>query len=192
MSASRAQQIMTAAGQGPFTSVFDFANKTKMTASELSPILDRLTTVTTSTSSGLVNVNTASATVLTAIGFDAGDAQTIVAARQGAQTNVEGGSGMSWLLNALPMSKLAPVGAHLTGRSYFYSADIVAVSGDGRAFKRVRIVVNARNTPAKIVYRKDMTEYGWPLDPQIRYSLRTGQGLPAGIGSSSSSLGTTR
>jgi hypothetical protein len=82
-------------------------------------------------------------------------------------------------------------------QSYQYSADIVAVSGDGRAFKRVRIVVDASPTsttsttapPPHIIYRRDLTGYGWPLDPQIRQQLRAGTyqapqvtaGVPQGV-----------
>ena len=52
-------------------------------------------------------------------------------------------------------------------------------------------VVDARQTPAKIVYRKDMTEFGWPLDPAIRDQLRSGNGLQAinGSGARSSTGG---
>ncbi len=64
--------------------------------------------------------------------------------------------------------------AYITGTSFQYSADIVAVSGDGRSFKRVRIVVDARTQPAKIVYRKDLTDLGWPLPPDVRTELRPG------------------
>jgi DNA uptake protein ComE-like DNA-binding protein len=196
MTSQRAQQIITAAtpyvsGGQQFANVFDFANKAGMKPEELKPILDRLTTVTSSTRQGLVNVNTASAAVLTALGLDQGDAQTLVNARQSADTNTANGPDMSWVVDALPLSKLAQIGTQLTGRSFFYSADIVAVTGDGRAFRRVKIVVNARNTPPKIVYRKDLTEYGWPLDPAILDSLKQGQGLPAGVVSSTSTIGQT-
>jgi hypothetical protein len=52
------------------------------------------------------------------------------------------------------------------------SADILAVSGDGRAFSRVRTVVDTLRVPARIVYRKNLNALGWPLDPQIRDSMR--------------------
>ena len=66
-------------------------------------------------------------------------------------------------------------------RSCAYSrrADIVAVSSDGRAFKRVRIVIDASQynplasssgsttPPSVIIYRKDLTAYGWPFAPMI-------------------------
>jgi len=72
----------------------------------------------------------------------------------------------------------AGLASSITWVSYQYSADIVAVSGDGRAFKRVRIVVDARTQPAKIVYRKDLTYLGFPLPERLRTSLQTGKGVP--------------
>ena len=106
---------------------------------------------------------------------------------------------------------LVQAGPYITGSSTVYSADIVTVSGDGRAFKRVKIIVDASamlaaqvadansqlsgatgdttglNTTssstaisagAVIVYRRDLTDSGWPMDPEIRRALRKGQPLP--------------
>jgi hypothetical protein len=42
----------------------------------------------------------------------------------------------------------------------------------------VRIVVDARQSPSKIVYRKDLTYLGWPLPAQIRTALKAGQQPP--------------
>lgn len=75
--------------------------------------------------------------------------------------------------------------------SYMYSADIVAVTADGKAFKRVRIVVNGKNPPSKIIYRKDLTGLGWPLPLQVRDALRAGQPPPTGLGVSSSGISTS-
>jgi len=52
----------------------------------------------------------------------------------------------------------------------------VAVSADGRSYRRCYVVVDCRKSPPKIVYRKDLTSWGWPLDPQIRLDLRQGLG----------------
>ncbi len=49
----------------------------------------------------------------------------------------------------------------------------------GARFKRVQIVVDVRQVPATIVYRRDLTSLGWPLPKEIRDSLRAGQGVPA-------------
>jgi DNA uptake protein ComE-like DNA-binding protein len=125
---------------------------------------------------GLVNVNTAPVQVLQCLpGMTLSLAQTLVATRTATPSN-----GTTWAQNALGASwaSVAPV---LTGISYQYSADIVAVSGDGRAFKRVKIVVDARSQPAKIIYRKDLTQYGWPLPQEVRTSLQAGKGVPQDV-----------
>ncbi len=131
---------------------------------------------------GLVNVNTASEPVLTAVlelaGMTQTDADTMVGQRT--QSGITGAStDTSWVATALGQAKATQLRPFITGRSYQYSADIVAVSGNGRSFKRVRIVVDARTQPATIVYHKDLTDLGWPLPPDVRTSLRAGQGVPA-------------
>jgi hypothetical protein len=40
------------------------------------------------------------------------------------------------------------------------------------------VILDARSTPFKIIYRRDITERGWPLAPEILTSLRQGAGLP--------------
>jgi hypothetical protein len=80
-------------------------------------------------------------------------------------------------------NKLVQWGGRITTKSYQYSADIVAVSSDGRAFKRVRIIVDARETPARIVYRKDLTADGFPLPQDILDQLRSGNGLQTTLSS---------
>jgi hypothetical protein len=85
---------------------------------------------------------------------------------------------ISWIANAIP-SKASAIAQYITGNSYQYSANILAVSGNGRGFKHVRIVIDARTTPAKIVYRKDLTDQGWPIDQETLRSLRAGHGLSA-------------
>ncbi len=132
---------------------------------------------------GRINVNTASEAVLMTLpGISQSDADAMVSQRT--QSAITGAStDTSWVSTALGggakyallTQRANPL---ITGRSYQYSADIVAVSGDGRSFKRVRIVVDARTQPAKIVYRKDLTDLGWPLPADVRTSLRAGQGIP--------------
>jgi hypothetical protein len=146
----------------------------------------------------LINPFTASPLVLESIGFSDAQAQSIVEARESAYENSSGqtnASGYSWALQAAGAGA-GFAGAFLTGASNRYSADIVAVSADGRAFRRVRIVVDisrynplgtAQGTttpPAAIIYRKDLTSYGWPLPTRkgsdLRDQLRHGTQLQAG------------
>jgi len=144
----------------------------------------------------VINPFTASPLVLEAIGFTQAQAESIVEAREtayeaGSSGQTSGATGYSWATQAAGIGPGGP-GAYLTGASYRYSADIVAVSADGRAFKRVRIVVDASRfnplavslgtttttPPAVIVYRKDLTAYGWPLpisQKQFQDSAARGQ-----------------
>ncbi len=124
---------------------------------------------------GLINVNTAPAQVLACLpGLTQADAATLISARASSTTV----GSTTWVSTALGQAKAQTIARDITGVSYQYSADIVAVSGDGRAFKRVRVVVDARQQPAKIVYRKDITSLGWPLTNEVRTSLRAGKGVP--------------
>jgi type II secretory pathway component PulK len=142
---------------------------------------------TTTPKVGLVNLNTASENVMMAMGLTQQQADAIMTARTGAAM-----ASLADVQQAL--SGASPPATFLqqsTLSSYQYSADIVAVSGDGRAYKRVKIVVDCTQTPCKIIYRRDLTGLGWPLDEQIRTSLRSGQGIqPGTAGSNVSSMGT--
>ena len=153
-----------------------FYTASGMTPQEFGKVFDYLTT--TKPNTGLVNVNTASAQVLAALpGLQQGEASTIAASRSTADL-----SNIGWFFQAISSSEVAQVAPYITDRSYVYSADIIAVSGDGRAFKREKIVVNVTSTPAKIMYRKDLTSLGWPLTADIRQDLRSGNGLPIQTG----------
>jgi type II secretory pathway component PulK len=159
-----------------------FYTASGMTPQEFGEAFDYLTVGGTGSPqkphTGLINVNTASAQVLATLpGLEQGQADTIVASRASADL-----SNLSWFFQAVGTSEVAPVAPYITDRSFVYSADIVAVSGDGRAFKREKIVVNVTAIPAKIVYRKDLTSLGWPLTADIRQELRSGKGLPIQTG----------
>jgi hypothetical protein len=150
-------------------------------------------------------LNTAPSQVLMCLpGIQQGDADTIVASRPSNSGGIgtAGGTGLTtssnssssssntspnattpntdltWLFQAVQPQTAASIGPYITTRSFQYSADIVAVSGDGRAFRRVRIVVDARSSPPVIIYRKDLTSSGWPLPPDIRTSMRQGATPP--------------
>jgi type II secretory pathway component PulK len=134
----------------------------------------------TTTATGLINVNTAPVQVLMCLpGITEQSAQSIISARQAGTSSGDS----SWIRNTLG-GLYNGVSSYITTTSYQYSADIVAVSGDGRSFKRVQIVVDCRQTPAVIVYRRDLTSLGWPLPQEIRDSLKNGQGVPSEYSSS--------
>jgi type II secretory pathway component PulK len=125
---------------------------------------------------GLINVNTAPRDVLFCLpGLEDSDVTNLLSARNSA--NITPGD-ISWVANAI-QGKAGAIAQYITGSSYQYSANILAVSGNGRGFKHVRIVIDARTSPAKIIYRKDLTDQGWPMDQEMLRSLRAGQGVPA-------------
>ncbi|HSU68522.1 MAG TPA: helix-hairpin-helix domain-containing protein [Tepidisphaeraceae bacterium] len=188
LSASRANQIVgrirglirAARGRTVFSSIGSFYQLSGMTVQEFDLVADNLTASKAKSSTGLVNVNTAPLEVLMALpNVQESDAQAIVAQR----SNIANSPSIGWVFQAVSPATAARMSQYITARSFQYSADIVAVSPDGRAFKRVRIVVDARQTPAKIVYRRDLTSLGWPLPDEVRTALKNGQPPPSLSGS---------
>jgi type II secretory pathway component PulK len=155
-------------------------------------------TATATSSIGRINVNTASENVFMALGLTQQEADGIIQQRSsGAITD------STTLQQAMSSPLPSALSNLITTTSFHYSADIVAVSADGRAFKRVRIVVSCAaaaagasttggtststasatatpTAPCQIIYRRDLTASGWPLDPQIRTQLRNGQTIQPG------------
>ena len=124
---------------------------------------------------GQVNINTAPKAVLMALpGFLESDADAIIDYRETliGQNSLDIPN-ITWLLDCgIDPATLVAAGPYITGKSTVFSADIVTVSDDGRAFKRIMIVVDTSSGTPRILYRRDLTDYGWPLDPQIRKDLR--------------------
>jgi len=195
LSAGRATAIMSLLGntrRNPVRDVIDFYFRVRMTADELNKVYDRLSTGTTTAATGLVNVNVAPRSVLLCLpNLTSDDADKLISARDSAAP--EPGE-IGWAIDALGQ-KAVGLGTAITAHSYQYTADILAASGNGRSFSRVRVVIdNSTGTP-QIVYRRDISDRGWPMDPQILASLRSGQGIGntgvAGGQTAGSSLGGT-
>jgi type II secretory pathway component PulK len=187
LSQSRADQIVQAVRGQQFGDVFAFYARSTMTPDEFDTIADNLTTVAANQSlRGRVNVNTAPASVLACLGsLDSTDADKLVSARP---TPTSGQTSIAWVAEALG-AKAIGIGNQITTRNFQYSADIVAASGNGRAFKRVKIVVDTRTGTPTIIYRRDITDKGWPMDRQILASLRAGNTLNYGRSSAFGTMG---
>lgn len=136
-----------------------------------------------------INLNSAPMEVLKAI-FAAGsdqstaeaNAKDVVAHRQNTTTS-DMNNIRDWLRQSKPQL-FNRVQQYVTGQSLVYSADILAVTRDGRAFRRFRVVAQGSATATnvtKIVFRQDITAAGWPLDPQIREDLRRGIEPTSGV-----------
>jgi DNA uptake protein ComE-like DNA-binding protein len=165
-------------GGRPFRNMLDFYVKTRLKPEEFALVAGKLTATVQNAApnNSRVNVNTAPREVLMCLtGLEASDVTAIVNARAQADT-----TNLAWLADAVDKNKAVTVGDQVTGTSYRYSADVVGVSGDGRAYRRVRVVVDASASPAKIVYRRDLTDAGWPLPSEVREALRSGDGVSVG------------
>jgi len=156
----------------PFRNILDFYFRAGLNMDEFKPIADRLTVSGRPDLVGRVNVNSASRQVLLCLpGLEEADVDALLTRRADPGADL---SSVAWVAEALPQEKAIAVGDHITVRSFQFSADIVAVSGDGRAYRRHRLVLDARQSPPRIVYRKDLTHLGWPLDEAIITGLRAG------------------
>ena len=129
------------------------------------------------TVSGRININEAPRSVLlTLSGLSEADVDKLIAARPQIGTFGDDPNRMGWIADALGADHAgtARLGSLLTTRSYQYSADILAVSGNGRSFCRARVVIDNQTGTPQIIYRRDVTDRGWPMDQQILSDLRTG------------------
>jgi len=160
-------------GGAPFRSILDFYARTGLTAEEFVLIAGQITVPITGNMAGRVNVNTAPRAVLLCLpGLEAADADALLTRRKSPDTDL---SNIAWVVGALTPEKARAIGEYVTVKSYQFSGDIVAVSGDGRAFRRYRAVLDASNTPPRVLRWDDETRLGWPLAPEILTSMRAGK-----------------
>ena len=159
----------------PFANVLDFAVRARLTQAEFEAIADYVTTDTQTVLKGRINVNTAPREVLTCLaGLESSDVDALIAQR--AQTDADT-TNIAWVLQAIEPAKAQAIGGLITAMAYQFSADIVSVAGDGRAFRRCHVVIDALQSPPKVIYRQDLTDLGWPLAPEIIARLRAGASI---------------
>jgi type II secretory pathway component PulK len=175
----RALEIIMASGISSsqnFSNVLQFYYRSQMTFEEFSQIVDKLTTSSETTLPGLVNVNTAPKEVLLCLpGLEEADVEALLAYRS-TNSDSESLNSIAWVTEVLDQTKAVGIGSYITVRSYQYSADIVALSANGRAFKRYKAVIDTQQSP-RVVYWRTLTHFGCPLDAQIVETLRKGQPL---------------
>jgi len=160
----------------PFSNLLDFYYRAGLSNDEFQKIAGQITTSGSQGKAGLINVNTAPKEVLLCLPrLEESDVAALMAKRAGAETDR---TSIAWVAQVLPREKAAAIGGSITTRSYQFSADIVSIAATGRAFRRARVVVDARQSPPKVIYRQNLTHLGWPLDPDIITRLRSGRPLP--------------
>lgn len=139
-----------------------------------------------SRTAGLVNVNTASTTVLTCLlSGDSATAQQITSYRAANANNQYNSNSVAWVANVVTdLNLLVQIGTNITGRAYQYTADIAALGHNGRGYRRTKFVfdtvplVGTNAMPPSIVYRQDLTDLGWALGKQVRDRWVLGNKIP--------------
>jgi DNA uptake protein ComE-like DNA-binding protein len=130
--------------------------------------------------SGLINVNTASETVLACVpGIGDSFAQALVAARAQRGTSPDQAD-WSWVVTIVGARNCRTAGVWLTTRSYQVSADIAAVGRYGRGYRRTRFVIDTSTGTPQIVYRRELGYLGWALGQNERVNLRNNLALTQG------------
>lgn len=177
------QLIATNVNARPYHGLFGFALNCKnvgMSSADFANIANNITTSTNTYLRNRVNVNTASADVLTALfmGVNVDEstaesaAQSLVTYRQQNASNL---GSIAWVIDALGNSSpvvtaLARGGDLVTTRSYQFTADIAAVGAYGRGYRRVKFIFDVSDGTPKILYRQDLSRLGWALGDKVRQS----------------------
>ncbi len=164
--------------------VMDFCSRAQLTPDEWDKITPYLTMSSGTYCVGLVNVNTASATVLSCLPSMTVDlANQIVTARAQQSTP---STNLQWVATLLPSNVRQDAGRWMTTRSYQVSADIAAVGRNGRGYRRTLFVIDSSAMPItgattpQIVYRRNLSSLGWALGSDARTTLPTAANIAAG------------
>ena len=172
VASSRIEQVIIDTRRNrPFENLIDYYYRVGLQESEFEKIVDKLT-VGTDRAKGQVNLNTAPKQVLAALpGLTDSDVQNIVER----QKSDEPFETILDVIKLLSRDKAIAIGGSVSTKSYRYSADIVATDAKGRGFKRLLVVFDTQTSPVRVLYIRDLTSLGWPLDPVILSDLRAGQ-----------------
>jgi DNA uptake protein ComE-like DNA-binding protein len=160
-----------------FTSPLAFYVASSMTVDEFPAIWTNITVNNATVIQGRVNVNTATAAVLTCLpGITADLAQQLITYRQ---SNPDKLTSIAWLVEALGRSNqaIATLGAgdYITTQSYQFTADIAALGPYGRGYRRVKFVFDTSTGTPQIIYRQDLTHLGWALGKSVRQAWLAAQ-----------------
>jgi DNA uptake protein ComE-like DNA-binding protein len=179
LGAARAREITNnlVQPQNPnMTSLLQFYMRSRMTADEFGQVYYELTASTNQFTVGRVNVNTASAAVLSCLpGMNADVAQQLVSYRE---SNLVDYRSFAWIVDALGTGSSAlqalAAGDYITARTFQVSADIAAIGPFGRGYRRARLVFDTSEGSPKVIYRQDLSRFGWALGRETRQTWVTG------------------
>lgn len=171
LGATRANEILQqTAGGGQVRSLLEYFVRSGMTADEFDLVAGDLTVTNAAMLEGLVNVNTASATVLACVpGIDEQQAAQLVATRSQHATPRPSAA---WVVEIVGEEAAAEAGRHLTAQTWVVGADVVAVGRHGRGYRREYTVIDATGEVPEAVYRRNLSGLGWALGERAYENLR--------------------
>jgi type II secretory pathway component PulK len=149
----------------PFGSVLEFYATSGMSAADFASIETEISTESGTTIVGRINVNTASAAVLTCIPGIEDKAVELVNYRL---ANTDAVDTVAWVTKVLSNQEILQAGPFLTGQSYQFTADIAAIGKFGRGYRRTKFVFDTTEGTPKIIYRQNLSNLGWALGKETR------------------------
>lgn len=170
-----------------FPSLLRFYLSSGLSQDDFERIAPELCITTNAYTYGRVNLNTAGATVLSALFVGAGlsteladgAASTLVRYRD---QNPSSLGSIAWMVAALGRDHQAVTTLAgrdlLTTRSFQYGADLVALGPQGRGCRRVRLVFDISDGVPKIIHRQDLSRLGWALGERVRQQLSEDNAQP--------------
>lgn len=169
----RANQVLRLLGNvtNGFSSVLELVVRSGLTGDESQEIEDRVWVSGANQGRGLVNINTADEAVLACIpGIGITNAATVVARRRSNPTDT---TSVAWIAEVLDQTAALAAGPHITGRTSQFTLDIAALGHHARGFRRLRFVCDLADGSPVILARRDLTDLGWALGPDVRTALLT-------------------
>lgn len=154
----RAEEIVRALEGPPLRSVAELLVRGRLTAAEFARVQSDLASSGDAVSRGLINVNTASETVLACIpGVGQSGARAIITYRLSHPDEL---TSVGWLPAALPPEAVIQAGPFITGESYQFLADIEALGPNGNGRTRLRTIFDLSSGSPRIVLRQEVNRLG--------------------------------
>ncbi|MHC4994098.1 MAG: type II secretion system minor pseudopilin [Planctomycetota bacterium] len=181
---TEAEQVAAALLNGQSKqNILDAYYQSGLTAEQFDKALPYITTSEDETLKGLININTAPRAILMTLpSLEEEDVDQLLERRTEAlseagedEYGIQINPGITWVTEALDQVKAVQIGQYLTTESFQSTADIVAVSPEGRSYERFRMVYDTTGEEPRVMYWKRLTHLGWPLDPELLQKLRDGE-----------------
>jgi len=162
-----------------YNNLLRFFAASGLSTSDYAQIAYSITDTTNLYTNGLLNINTASATVMAALfmGLNIDQSTATAAAQQLVtyrQQNPANLTAITWIVDALGsthpvVQTLESAGRdYITTQSFQFTADIAAVGPFGRGYRRVKFVYDISEGSPKVIYRQDLSRLGWALGEKAR------------------------